>query len=185
MRFFLLEREKQDRVEVLDGVSGNGCLGDLIAAAQDCLFACALILFFLPLIASYVRLYQSLRCRLLFPVVLRFKDVLPSLSGLEVVWVIITVSPAQSRSHHALFFSLSTIPGRRMLFTEFSVFANFSKDVKYTSPGLYKGKTEKHDDIILFSNRVINAHGGLEYRAQEIWMGCHKQRTSHITPPIS
>jgi hypothetical protein len=90
-----------------------------------------------------------------------------------------------------LFFSLSTIPGRRTLFTEFSVFANFSKDVKYIAPGLYKGWTEKHDGIILFFNRVINAHGGIACRAQEIWLGCHKQRTSHHpshflnVPPIT
>ena len=35
-----------------------------------------------------------------------------------------------------------------MLFTEFSRFARFTKDVKYISPGSYKGWKEKHKGIV-------------------------------------
>jgi hypothetical protein len=40
-------------------------------------------------------------------------------------------------------------------------------------------------DVTLFFGRAVNVHGGLGFRTQEVWLGCHKQCTLHIVPPIS
>ena len=67
------------------------------------------------------------------------------------------------------------IPGRRTLISEFSALAAFTKDVKYISPGFYKTWTEKHNGIVRHLPAVPqNSHPGLGYRAQEVWLGCHK-----------
>ena len=88
--------------------------------------------------------------------------VLKTYSQLRAVWQQIgSVRPRFSREtgHIMLCSSSSAIPGRRTLFTEYSHLARISKDVKYISPGLYKGWTEKHNGIRPFSGRTPNVHG--------------------------
>ena len=82
--------------------------------------------------------------------------ILKTYSQARVVWKQFGLVPSHSSyriDHIILCLSSSAIPGRRTLFTEFSVFAFLNKDVKYISPGMYKGWTEKHDGLV--TNRSV------------------------------
>ena len=139
----------------------------------------------LPLTVSYGRIHRSLRRRVLCTFTLRFEDLLPSSSGLEAIRVSTFASLRQNRPHPIAGFLLAQfLDGAR---------SSLNSRPSRLSPRRWstlhlvcievgRKNTMVSSGIIPFSTLALDAHGGSGYRPQKVWLGCHKQRTSHAIP---
>ena len=131
------------------------------------------------------RLYRYLHRRISSALALRSKDILSCSSSLGAVQVSGFAFLWQNwlAKLCSCFSSTRAIPGRRTLISEFSLAGKATGEVKHITPGWDKGWVDKHKGIVtvLFSGCVASTHGDSGYRAQDAWLGCHKQRTSFMT----
>lgn len=98
-----------------------------------------------------------------------------------------TESPAKSTASSSRP-SYSAIPGRRTLISEFSRLVALTKDVKYISPGRYKGWREKHNGIrflfLAVGPAMLTAVSGIDHRRYG-WDVISSVRRAWFILPIS